>query len=131
MSARRSSVGESNDECWSKKLPSHYSDGICSCILIHLKREKNVLALFTPSADGMSIFKFLFSRKLTLHCLFHKDLYFSHNSETFEFSHFFLHIIFLQAAGIAQLVQRLATRRKLRGSNPGDGKILPTFPGRH
>ena len=42
----------------------------------------------------------------------------------------YLHIIFLQAAGIAQSVQRLATRRKFRGWNPSDGKILPTLPGR-
>jgi hypothetical protein len=93
MGARQSSARESNVECWSKKLPAHYSDGICSCIFTHLKREKNVLALFTPSADGTSVFRFLFSRKFTVHCPFHKDLYFSRNSETFEFSHLSAYLI--------------------------------------
>jgi hypothetical protein len=59
-------------------------------MLLHIytseEREKNVLALFTPSADGTPVFKSLFRRKLTVHLPFHKDLYFCHNSETFEFS---------------------------------------------
>ena len=41
---------------------------------------------------------------------------------------FFLHIIFLQADGIAQSVRRLATRRKLRGWTPVAARFCSPFP---
>jgi len=133
MRAQQSSAGESNDEWMSKKLPAHYSDGMRSCILRHLKRErkKNVLALFTPSADDMSGFKFVFSWKLTVHCLFHKELYFSYNSETFEFSHFFFAYHISPGGWDSSVGTATRYETEASGLNPSGGKILLTLPGRH
>jgi hypothetical protein len=131
MSAREYSVEESNDECWTKKLPAHYSDGIPYCIFIHLKREKNVLPLFTLFADGTPVFNILSSRKLTVHCLFHKDLYFCHKSETFEFSH--LSAYYISSGGWVSSVGTVTRyETQASGLKPRWGQdFAPPLPGGH